>query len=269
MNYEVLIFGAGKMGSTILAALIDSNIYEPEKIGVVEKEEERIRELKELFKQTSFDKVSFLDGPEGSDSILICVKPQDVKDVCEQIKGFSFKRVISIAAGIKCSVIEGYLGAEAKVIRAMPNIAISVSAGVTAICKGAFCNDTDLKTAADIFKTASVVFEVTEDKMDGITAVSGSGPAYLFYLAEQMIEAAKEFGLNEWQAEQMVANTLYGASKLLMNEPAGARELRFRVTSKGGTTEAAISTFEKAGLKEILKNAMRMAKTRSRELSES
>src|SRR5690606_6608841 len=133
-----------------------------------------------------------------------------------------------------------------QVVRAMPNTPMLVGAGVVALSPGQWATSANIHTARDIFQSAGVVIEATEAQMDAVTAVSGSGPAYLFYLVEQMIQAGEQLGLSPAQARQLAAQTALGAAKMLSHSPDDPADLRRKVTSPGGTTEAAIGHLQQA-----------------------
>jgi pyrroline-5-carboxylate reductase len=204
-------------------------------------------------------------------TIILAVKPQQMDSVLRQI-GPSLagdKLVISIAAGVKTSRIEAAAPSGCRVARVMPNTPMLVGKGMAAICAGANATRDDLEHASEIFRCAAEVVTVDEAAMDAVTAVSGSGPAYCFYLAEAMAEAGVAEGLDRPLAEKLAAATLRGAGELLFASGESAAELRRKVTSPGGTTEAAIRTMDKSGVREALIEAVRNAARRSRELSGS
>ena len=175
------------------------------------------------------------------------------------------KLAISICAGIRTALLERALG-EVPVIRAMPNTPAAIGQGATAIARGRFAKDDHLAAALNILCTVGRVVVVEESQMDAVTAVSGTGPAYVFYLAEALIAAAQKEGLSKEQAYVLVYQTFVGASELLSHDPAGPAELRARVTSPGGTTQAAIEYLEQNGWREIFEQAVHRARKRSEEL---
>jgi pyrroline-5-carboxylate reductase len=176
--------------------------------------------------------------------------------------------VISIAAGISTSYIERHLGEGRpwRVVRAMPNTPMLVGEGMAALAPGRHATTKDLTDARQLFESAGAVVEVTEDKLDAVTALSGSGPAYVFYLVEHMIRAGVELGLTSQQARQLAMRTALGASRMLVTSPDSPEELRRKVTSPGGTTQAAITRMEKAGVGAAVVDAIKAADKRSREL---
>ncbi len=205
---------------------------------------------------------------ENSEVIVLAVKPRDIDGVLRDISkaALSSKLVISIAAGISVLRLEKGLGKNVPVVRAMPNMPALVGCGVTAICSGIHAKKRHVKLAKDILSSIGDVIEIDEARMDAVTAISGSGPAYFFYLVECMIEAARELGLGEEDASNLVVKTAIGAARVLEERIESPQILRAKVASKGGTTEAAFRVFESKGFKEILKEAIRAGHARSKEL---
>jgi len=205
-----------------------------------------------------------------ADIILIAVKPQDINPVLNGLAHYDKGRlIISIAAGIKTARIEKTLGGRPRIVRAMPNTPAIVGEGISAVCKGRYAAAKDLKAAVEIFSSVGETVNINEEYFDLVTAVSGSGPAYFFYLKEALIEAALRLGMDKSTARKLVSKTAFGAAKLLMESGCGPEDLRRRVTSKGGTTEQAIRIFDRAGMKKTIVKAVMAAAKRSRELSES
>ena len=199
-------------------------------------------------------------------TVLFAVKPQDFAAALANVApAFSRdKLAISIAAGVKIAVMEAALNCP--VIRCMPNTPAAIGAGVTALARGQHATDTHLMTAFNILSAVGKAIIVQESQMDAVTAVSGTGPAYVFYLAEALIEAAMKEGLTREQAYALTYQTFVGASQLLQHDHAGPAELRMRVTSPNGTTHAAITHLQSKGWAETFIEAVHKARTRSEEL---
>lgn len=204
------------------------------------------------------------------DVIIIAVKPQSIEDLLRQeicCGASKEKLIISIAAGIPTSYIEKIVGRDVPVVRAMPNMPAVIGEAVTAVCAGSAASKEDLKLAVEVLSKIGDVVEVDEKMMDAVTAISGSGPAYFFYMIEALAEAAKKLGLDEKTAEELAIKTAIGSSELLdkMKERPGA--LRMKVTSKGGTTEAALKVFDSKKLGKIIEAAAKAACKRSKDMS--
>ncbi len=203
-----------------------------------------------------------------SDCIVLAVKPGLVGDVLIKIKGFlnDSKLLISAAAGISTGRIEEFTGQGVPVVRAMPNTPALKKLGMTALCRGSFALEEHLAAAEKLFSRVGEVVRVEEKMMDAVTAVSGSGPAYLFYLAEALEKAGVEEGLPADVSRMLTAQTLYGASAMLSGGEADPSELRMRVTSPGGTTQAAVSALERGDFILLIRQAVKMARDRSVEI---
>ena len=201
--------------------------------------------------------------------VLLAVKPQHMMPVLEDVGPVirSSQLILSIAAGITTRFIEKYLARGVPVIRIMPNTPALVGQGMAAIARGRFAKEPHERAARSIMETVGKVVTVSEKKMDAVTAVSGSGPAYVFYLAEAMRDAGVQLGLPWHVSDLLVRQTVKGAGALLAQSDEEARTLRQRVTSPGGTTESALKVMEKAGVRTIISKALARAAERSRELS--
>lgn len=188
---------------------------------------------------------------DGADIVLLAVKPQQMPVVLEAIAPRITRRhlVLSIAAGITTSVIEKFLTRGVPTIRIMPNTPALVGAGAAGVSRGRYATVRHENMARSILETVGIVVSVPEKLMDAVTAVSGSGPAYVFYLAEAMKQAGIELGLSATVADQLVRQTIRGAGLLLAQSPDEPQVLRQRVTSPGGTTEAALKVLESSRVK--------------------
>ncbi|MCF6228330.1 MAG: pyrroline-5-carboxylate reductase [Planctomycetes bacterium] len=261
---RLTIIGGGFMGGAIAEGLVDSG-WPREDITVAEVREAR-REFLTRQLRVNVTEDSATACAEAN-VVLLAVKPQNITETLEQIKTHVTEGalVLSVCAGVKISTIENILG-EIAVIRTMPNTPAAIGLGATAITRGKFATDQHLADAINIFSTVGKVIVVDESQMDAVTAVSGTGPAYVFYLAETMIDAAMAEGLSKQHAYTLVYQTLRGAATLLAHDRAGPAELRERVTSPNGTTHAAIRHLQNSKWACVLKGAVKAAKDRSVEL---
>jgi pyrroline-5-carboxylate reductase len=175
---------------------------------------------------------------------------------------------VSIAAGIPIAALQGWLGEEIRIVRVMPNTPAMVGAGAAGIALGPTCDGRDADVARAIFEAVGSVELVEEHALDVVTALSGSGPAYFFYMIECLVRAAVEEGMPEEQAIRMASQTMYGAAKLLVESGETPALLRERVTSKGGTTAAALGAFQEHGLAAVVARGVKAAARRSRELAQ-
>jgi pyrroline-5-carboxylate reductase len=259
------LIGCGNMGSAIVKGLIDKSIVSTDSIIVADKDKSRSSRIVQDYNCRKGD---IGDIASEAKYLIVAVKPQDsaqlLRDIAGAIEGQS---IISIMAGVTIGKIEGLIGKKVPVTRSMPNMAAVLGESITGV---AFNDEVRDKNAiVEILLGIGKVVEVAENQLDAVTAVSGSGPAYLFYLAESMINAGVEEGLDRDTAEALTVQTLYGASKLLRDDPENEpRDLIKAVASKGGTTEAALSIFDQKKMDAIVGEALAAARKRSQELSE-
>ena len=254
------IVGGGNMGSAIV-----SGIRGTFSVRVCEKDALRAGRLRKKFRIAVQDLKTVV---ENSDAVILAVKPQDFESVLGEIRPLlTHQLVISIAAGITTLYIEKRLREKTRVVRAMPNLPASVGQGMTALCKGRWANAADIKLSRKIFENIGRVIEVQEKWMDAVTAVSGSGPAYVFLFVECFMKAARSLGFSDEMSKTLVMQTLKGSLNLLENRKEDAATLRAAVTSKGGTTQAALEVFSAHHFEEIFKKALLAARNRAKELA--
>jgi pyrroline-5-carboxylate reductase len=204
---------------------------------------------------------------EAASILILAVKPQDLKDAMGQTAPLVTPRhlVITVLAGVRCSTIEGYLSG-IPVVRAMPNLPMAVRASMTALAYGRSVTAEHRAVARALFDLVGQTVDVDEDLMDAVTALSGSGPAYVYLLMEALIDAALQVGFSLDTAKDMAVQTIYGTAKLVRETGADPADLRRRVTSPGGTTAAALAVLEERGFRAALIDAVLRATERAREL---
>lgn len=265
MSQRIAILGAGVMGETLLSAILTSG-HPVSDIIITEKRDERAAELREKYRVDVTDNATAV---AGADVVLLVVKPQDVPTLLAEIGGSvrPDATVVSLAAGVRIATLEAALPDGVAVIRAMPNTPALVGEGMFGISPGSSCSPEQLQTVMRLLESGGRVVTVDESRQDAVTAVSGSGPAYVFYLAEAMIAGGVAEGLDPDTARALANQTLVGAAKLLAESDQSAEELRRRVTSPNGTTHAAITTFDERGVKDGLIAGIAAAAARSAELS--
>ncbi len=254
------------MGRVLAGGILRAGVADKESVRMSDVDGEKIRSAEDSLGIEGL--VSNRELVEWADIIIVAVKPEVVASVLENIGPGTGKEklLISIAAGIRIANIEGSLRRQVPVVRAMPNTPALINEGVTAIAGGSFARKKHMETASGIFSAVGVVVTVEESMMDAVTALSGSGPAYLFLIAEIMREAGGTLNLPSEVAQKLVSQTVLGSAKMLVEEGADPETLRKKVTSPGGTTEAALSFLKKSGFKEILIRAIQEAARRSGEL---
>jgi len=265
MTQRIAILGAGVMGETLLSAIL-SDGHPVADLVISEKRDDRAAELREVY---GVEVTGNAEAVAGADIILIVVKPQDVRDLLDEIATnvLTTSVVVSLAAGVRIDTLESALPGGVAVVRAMPNTPALVGEGMFGISGGSSCTDEQLAGVSTLLESGGKVVVVEESQQDAVTAVSGSGPAYVFYLAEAMIAGGVEAGLDEATARTLAAQTLVGAAKLLAESDEPADDLRRRVTSPNGTTAAAIATFDERGVKDSITAGVLAAAARSAELS--
>lgn len=255
------------MGEALLAGLLNKNAFDKKNITVSEKQEERTKFLKQKYPPITLvqNNQSLV---ENSSIIILAVKPQDVETLLEEISPSltASHLLISIAAGIKISFIEKIVGKKIAIIRAMPNLPALIGEGMSAYSVSKNASQKDEKIAEEIFGSTGKVLKLEEDKLDAVTALSGSGPAYVFYMLEAMAEAGIKFGLTKEQAKTLSVQTIIGAAKMIEKGDCPV-DLREKVTSPKGTTEAALKILIDTKWKEVLIQAIKKAEERSKELS--
>lgn len=267
ISKKLFFIGAGNMAKAIISGLVRSKLVKPENIVCNDISRERVEELSTEFGIAIADEKG--EAIIGSDIIVLSVKPQNMQTVFDEIRDFVKKGsiIISIAAGITTKYIEDSIDKEVAVIRAMPNTPALVLSGAIALCKGSLVKDEQLEKTKKLFEAIGKVAILDEDKFDLITALSGSGPAYVFYLCELMQKAAENLGLPENIAREFSVQTVYGAGKMLEETQIPAADLKEKVKSPNGTTEAALKYFESQKLSSIVQKAMEAAMHKSKELS--
>ena len=263
---QTAILGAGVMGETLLSGLVRAGRRVDDLI-VGEKRPERARELEERYGVTV---VSNRDAARKADTVALVVKPQDMADLLEEISPDlrPGQLLVSLAAGITTTFIESRVPEGVAVVRVMPNTPALVDEGMAAISPGSHCDDEHLAEAESLMASTGKVLRVPERQMDAVTAISGSGPAYLFFVVESMIEAGVHLGLPRTTATELVVQTLVGSATMLRETGSHPVVLREQVTSPGGTTAAALRELEIHRVRAAFLAAMEAARDRSRELAE-
>jgi pyrroline-5-carboxylate reductase len=263
----VAIIGAGVMGESLLSGLIRGG-HDISDLVVGEKRRERAVELREKY---GVEVLANVDAAARADTVALVVKPQDMGDVLTEIAPHlrAGQVVISLAAGITTDYIEKHIPDGIAVVRVMPNTPALVDEGMAAISAGTHCDEEHLALAEGMMSVTSRVVRVPENQQDAITAISGSGPAYLFFVVESMIEAGVHLGLPRSTATELVIQTMVGSAKLLRETGTHPTVLREQVTSPGGTTAAAIRQLEDHKVRAAFIMAMEAARDRSVALAAS
>ncbi|MDC8444644.1 MAG: pyrroline-5-carboxylate reductase [Nitrosomonas sp.] len=271
---NITFIGGGNMASALISGLIQQG-YNIEQINVVEVDAERRSRIKEAFGISAVSDLT--DGISQSSGkiselnvIVLAVKPQQIRSIAHHIAGLLNNHlIISIAAGIRVIDIMRWLDGYPRVIRAMPNTPSFVRAGVTGLYAAPVTSELDRRSAESILSAVGTVFWVDDEEMlHTITALSGSGPAYIFYFIESMQQAGIKLGLTLEQSRQLSMQTFLGAVKLASESHEDVSVLREKVTSKGGTTQRAIQTMEDGNVRNSIITAIEASYVRSKEMSD-
>lgn len=262
---QTAIIGAGVMGETLLSGLVRAG-RRVDTLLVGEKRAERATELEERYGVTVLDNVA---AAEKADTVALVVKPQDMGDVLAQVTPVlrPGQLVVSLAAGITTAWIEARVPDGVAVVRVMPNTPMLVDEGMAAISPGSHCDEAHLVEAESLMASCGKVMRVPEKQMDAVTAISGSGPAYVFFVVESMIEAGVHLGLPRATATELAVQTLVGSAVMLRETGTHPVVLREQVTSPAGTTAAALRELEIHSVRAAFLAAMEAARDRSRELA--
>jgi pyrroline-5-carboxylate reductase len=271
MACKYAFLGAGNMAEAFSAGLLRAGLAEP---GDLIACDVRPKESIAWLAQQGIGRfLPALEAVKAADAVVVSVKPKDVQGLLEDLaksldaKELEGKCFMSIAAGVGLGKIEGFLSpAKARVIRMMPNIPVMVGQGASAYSLGAHANAQDASLADAMLKSLGVAVRVEESQMDAVTALSGSGPAYVFLFMEALLEGARKLGLDEPTRFLLAAQTLKGAAEMIMRQQDSPARLREKVTSPGGTTAAALARFEQGALKSLVAEAMQAAALRSAEI---
>ncbi|WP_246861919.1 pyrroline-5-carboxylate reductase [Nocardioides sp. SYSU D00065] len=260
------IIGAGVMGETLLSGLVRAG-RRVDRLMVGEKRAERARELEERY---GVAVVSNREAAAKADTVALVVKPQDMGDVLAEIAPDlrSGQLLVSLAAGITTGYIESRVPAGVAVVRVMPNTPALVDEGMAAISPGSHCDEAHLAEVESLMASTGRVLRIPEKQMDAVTAISGSGPAYIFFVVESMIEAGVHLGLPRATATDLVVQTLVGSAAMLRETGTHPVVLREQVTSPSGTTASALRELEVHRVRAAFLAAMEAARNRSRELAE-
>ncbi|MGM9471583.1 pyrroline-5-carboxylate reductase [Pseudarthrobacter sp. YS3] len=273
MRNRIAFLGCGSMNEAILSGLVNAGT-DPADIVATVRRAERAEEL--ALRHHGITAIAGEEEPDnnkqaakGSAVVVLGVKPVGIQDLAREISGSLSPKtiVVSVAAAVSLAQLEAALPAGQPVIRSMPNTPAKLGRGVISVSAGSNCTPEQLQQAKDVFRGAGTVVEVPEEQVDAVSAISGSGPAYAFYLAEAMAAAGVELGLDEELSLLLARETVAGAGMMLAEPGADPAALRKAVSSPKGTTEAAIATFDEQGLPAIIAAGARAATDRAAEIT--
>lgn len=268
-NHKIAMIGAGNMGAAILTGVLNAKIVNAEQLICADVDTTKLNQLKSQYGiMVTQDTVEAI---KMADIVIFAVKPQILPAIMPKIIDFFNKEklIITIAAGIPVTYFENVAANAIRIIRAMPNIAATVNATATALFAGSHINATDMDLAKAIFSAIGQVIAIdSENLMDSVTGLSGSGPAFIFIIAEALADAGVKMGLNRAQASTLANQTILGAAKMLIETGMHPGALKDMVTSPAGTTIAGVAAMEEHGVRAGIIAAVEAATFRSQELSE-
>lgn len=268
MEDRLAIVGTGRMGEALLSGLLRSGWISAEQVICTVRRPERAEELSRRYgvEATTDNRAAIT----AAGTVILAVKPQSIRTVLEEVGGVfrPGQRLISVVAGVPTATIERFLPDGVAVVRVMSNVPVQVDEAMSVIAPGRHATERDLAVAEEILGHVGRVLRLAEEHLDSVTALSGSGPAYFFLLAEAMIDAGILLGLPRDVATELVVQTMVGSAKMLRDSGRHPVELREMVTSPGGTTIAAIRELERERVRAAFLNAIEAAKRRSEELAE-
>ncbi|MGH9062862.1 MAG: pyrroline-5-carboxylate reductase [Acidimicrobiales bacterium] len=261
MQARLVVVGGGRMGEALVAGLVRGGWASPEELAVVEPRPGRRQEL-----EAAHPGLAVLEEAVGADGAVIAVKPGDAEPACRALGGQAVGRVLSVAAGVRLRSLEAWLDPGVAVLRAMPNTAALVGAAASGLAPGRGAGEPEIAWAEEILGSVGMVVRLSEPGLDAVTGLSGSGPAYLFLVAEALTDAGVLVGLSHEVSRALVTQTLLGAARLLAESGETAAALRSGVTSPGGTTAAGLRALEAHGVRAAFLDAVAAAAARAAEL---
>ncbi len=266
---RLAFIGAGNMARSLIGGLIADG-WDPACISVSDPDPDQLAAVAALFGTSSAKDNA--TAVENSELVVLAVKPQVMREVARELAATvqaGRPLVVSIAAGIRSDDLQRWLGGDCALVRCMPNTPALVQSGATAMFANRSVNDDQKALAENILRAVGLTLWVDDEtRMDAVTALSGSGPAYFFYVIEALQEAGQSLGLDDKTARLLALQTAFGAAKMALESRDDPATLRQRVTSPGGTTEKALSVLEQGGLHTLFHDALKAARDRSRELAE-
>lgn len=268
---KIAFVGAGAMAEALVKGLIAAEHLPAKGIWLTNHANDaRLQELHAAYGVTiTRNQTALL---KDADVIILSMKPKDAEVALTSLRAAKLEPgqiVVSILAGIHTSFLESYLPSNQPVVRAMPNTSATILEAATAIAAGVHAGSEDMKVVSSLFKTVGEAVEVEEEDMDAVTAISGSGPAYLYYMMEALEEASSQVGLDETVGKQLLIQTFKGAARMLEQSELTSAQLRANITSAGGTTAAGISVLEEQGVKAAVQACVKAAAARSKEMGQA
>ncbi|MFJ5715637.1 pyrroline-5-carboxylate reductase [Neobacillus sp. NPDC093127] len=264
---KIAIVGAGSMAEAFISGILENGLINRNNIWVTNhSNEKRLAGLKERYGVRSTYDLNTLF--EGADIVMLAMKPKDADSAIEMIREHLTEQmlVVSVLAGVSINTIETLARKSLSIARAMPNTSAAVGKSATAIAVNSRITNHQLETTKQLFGTVGLARFVEEEQLDAVTGLSGSGPAYIYYLIEAMENSAAEIGLEKEMAKELIVQTLIGAAEMVRNSPKSSEQLRLDVTSPGGTTEAGIRVLEEHRVKQAFISCIQAATAQSKKM---
>ncbi|OEH94543.1 pyrroline-5-carboxylate reductase ProI [Bacillus solimangrovi] len=266
---KIAFIGAGNMAEAIISGLLQQNLYRNDQLLATNRSnKERLAQLQNKYEIiTTHDKDFLLSE---ATVLILAVKPKDIAETIETYKTYiqPHHLIISVAAGVSTTTITELTGQKIAVIRSMPNTSAATAESATALSAGTYTTDEHMKLAVELFETVGTVSIVEEEHLHAVTGLSGSGPAYVYYLVEAMEKAALDLGLEGSTAKELILQTIIGSAKMLQTSDKSPRTLRKEVMSPNGTTEAGLNVLADYHTQEAMINCIKRAAERSEEMGQ-
>ncbi|WP_077213895.1 pyrroline-5-carboxylate reductase [Bacillus dakarensis] len=264
---KLTFIGAGSMAEALLSGMIQKELFDKNQIWLTNRSnKQKLTELQNQYGvNISYDQKELL---EHADMVILAMKPKDVVSAFDQIKPYLTDKtmIVSLLAGVSISSIEYLAEKQVPIVRAMPNTSAAIGQSATAVATNSKVSDEQLERIRNMFDTVGLTTFVEEKQIDAVTGLSGSGPAYIYYIVEAMEKSAAEIGLERELAQELIVQTLIGAAQMVSKSNKAPEQLRKEVTSPGGTTEAGINTLESYGVQEAFVNCIKEATAQSKRL---
>ncbi|PLR84532.1 pyrroline-5-carboxylate reductase [Bacillus sp. V33-4] len=264
---KLVFIGAGSMAEAMISGIVEKGLLEKEKIRVTNRsDQKKLEQLQQRYGVSISGSGAELFA--DADAVILAVKPKDAANAISAIRPFLTEKtlIISVLAGVSIESIEKLAGKELAVVRAMPNTSAAIGKSATALAVNNRVSLKQKKMAETIFNTIGLTAAVAENQLDAVTGLSGSGPAYIYYLVEAMEKSAAEIGLEKGLAKELIIQTLLGAAGMLDSTNKAPKQLRQDVTSPGGTTEAGIKVLEAHGVQDAFISCIKEATAQSKKL---
>ncbi|WP_174734223.1 pyrroline-5-carboxylate reductase [Mesobacillus harenae] len=267
---KLVFIGAGSMAEALISGIIENNLLSGDSLWVTNRQDKsRLQHLKQKYGvNTSYD---FKELFDEADSVILAMKPKDAAIAVNEIKHFLSGRtlIISVLAGVPIATIENAAGKPLAVVRAMPNTSAAIGKSATAVSINSRVSESQRQLVEELFNTVGLTAFVEETQLDAVTGLSGSGPAYIYYLVEAMEKSAVEIGLDQQMAQELIVQTLIGAAEMVAKSSKTPKQLRLEVTSPGGTTEAGIGILEQHKVQQAFISCIKEAAAHSKKLGDN